>query len=272
MAACSTARSHVAYHSCCPAANSVGAAGTSVLPSWTSMVTDSTTTRSAGGGVAAKRTGHQASSSAGTSESTSSTTAGMPGATGQMESGKYPYRQAGSEQTMGSSEVPPNGVLGVGPVSAGQQTGTYQVDPNRWVLGVTFAVANGRVSIVDIVDQQDLVTTDCRFPQGAVSPWPIVPGSSFNGTGNCQGTTMSYSGQTSPTSQQVDVGGTELSVYTLSGEITTTGAVRSSGNFTLGFSTRSVLPIKVSFRQSGSYQGFPFSLSLDASLQSLSPT
>jgi hypothetical protein len=256
------------------------AGGASGGSSTTTAPTSSTTVANHGNATSpgpAKVSGQ----SAGTTGSTSPTTAGaqpIPPSGNHPPTparpGTYQEKQSGSFTAAGTThDDPPTGRLVVDPATAqGQQTWHYYPQPNQGSQDTTLAFRPNGAFLVSTTESGPNGTVNCTFnPAIPAPPWPPAVGDSFSSTGNCGQFQLHIAGKITGT-RTVILGGTNYTVWVVDSTLNATGQITATGTQEDWYSFALRLDLHESSQLQGSYGPFAFKSQLTTDLESANPT
>ncbi|HZU78964.1 MAG TPA: hypothetical protein VE991_03520 [Acidimicrobiales bacterium] len=238
------------------------------------------------GGSATTTAGHGTSGTGGSGNGSGPgvSPGATPGSTGPAPAaaGTYHYAQSGSFTAAGSTQaIPPQGTIVVdaptanGPGSYGQVWHSY-VNPSQPPSDTTFAITPAGISVVSEVIRMTYGGQTQSFTCTFASPmtivqWPPKVGYHFTGSANCGSFTVSASGSITGT-QTASVGGSSVSTYVVTTNITTSGQVASTGTETDWFDPALGLDVHQATNQKGSFGPFSFQSQATRDLTSTRPS
>lgn len=191
--------------------------------------------------------------------------------------GTYRYTQSGSFTALNSTQnVPAQGTIVVdaaAPQGAGSWTQVWHsyVDPNQPPSDTTFSITPSGVAIVSEVIRMGGQTFTCTFATPLlVVDWPPTVGHQFSGSANCGSFTVQASGSISGT-QQTSVGGSPVTAYVVTTNVTTSGSVSSTSTETDWLDPVHNLDVRQQSQEKGTYQGIAFQSQVTRTLTSTQP-
>jgi len=191
--------------------------------------------------------------------------------------GTYRYSQSGGFTALGSTQnVPAQGTIVVdaaSPQGAGSWTQVWHsyIDPSQPPSDTTFSITPSGYAIVSEVIRMAGQTFTCTFSSPMlIVNWPPTVGHQFSGSANCGSFTVQASGSITGT-QQTTVGGSPVTAYVVTTNVSTSGSVSSTSTETDWLDPVHELDVRQQSQEKGTYQGVAFQSDVTRTLNSTQP-
>ncbi|HAM02725.1 MAG TPA: hypothetical protein DCQ30_10960 [Acidimicrobiaceae bacterium] len=159
------------------------------------------------------------------------------------------------------------------PQGAGSWTQVWHsyIDPSQPPSDTTFSITPAGYAVVSEVIRMAGQTFTCTFTSPMlVVNWPPTVGHQFSGAANCGSFTVQASGSITGT-QQTTVGGSSVTAYVVTTNVTTSGSVSSTSSETDWVDTVHDLDVRQQSHEKGTYQGVAFQSDVTRILDSTQP-